>query len=105
MVWVSDDPDRTWAEIGPHLLYDATVYASWQPEGQRSAVHSDAKTVAALRAEGKYLILTPDECVERARAQGAFAATVLFPLCGGIPPKLAWPGLELFANEVMPKLP
>ena len=105
MVWVSEDPDRSWQEIGSHLLHDATVYASWQPEGQRSAVHSDAKTVEALRAEGKYLVLTPDQCIERARGMDPFAATVLFPLCGGIPPKLAWQSLELFAAEVMPRLP
>jgi alkanesulfonate monooxygenase SsuD/methylene tetrahydromethanopterin reductase-like flavin-dependent oxidoreductase (luciferase family) len=105
MVWVSQDPDRSWREIGPQLLHDATVYASWQPQGQLSAVHSDARTVEELRAEGKYLVLTPDECIERARRMGAFAATVLFPLCGGIPPKLAWQSLELFASEVMPKLP
>lgn len=104
MVWVSEDPDRTWAEIGPHLLHDAITYASWQPAGQRSAVHSDARSVEELRAEGKYLVLTPDECIERARVQGPLAATVLFPLCGGIPPDIAWPCLELFANEVMPKL-
>jgi len=104
MVWVSDDPERTWAEIGAHLLHDATVYASWQPESQRSAVHSDATTVEGLRAEGKHLVLTPEQCVERAGAQGPFAATVLFPLCGGIPPEVAWRGLELFANEVLPKL-
>ena len=104
MVWVSEDPDRSWAEIGRHLLHDATVYASWQPAGQRSAVHSNAKSVDQLRAEGKYRILTPDDCIERARARGPGAATVLFPLCGGIPPDLAWPSLELFTNDVMPKL-
>lgn len=103
-IWVSEDPERTWAEIGAHLLHDATVYASWQPKGHRSAVHSDAKTVDALRAEGKYRVLTPDQCIERARAQGPLASNVLFPLCGGIPPELAWPSLELFADRVMPKL-
>lgn len=104
MIWVSEDPDRTWAEIGDHLLHDASVYASWQPAGQRSAVHSDATTVQALRAEGKYRVLTPDECVERARAQGPLANFVLFPLCGGTPPGLAWQSLELFAGRVLPRL-
>ena len=105
MLWVDRDPDRLWSRIGPHLLHDARTYASWQPAGQRSAVHSDATTVEELRAEGKYRILTPEACVERAQAQGPLAACMLFPLCGGIPPEIAWEGLELFANEVMPKLP
>ena len=43
MIWVSRDPDRTWAEIGEHLLYEARVYSGWQPATQQSStVHSRA---------------------------------------------------------------
>lgn len=104
MVFVSEDPDRTWAEIGPHLLYEAMSYASWQPAGQRSAVHSEAETIEALRKEGKYLVLTPDECVARAEAQAPHGAFVLYPLCGGTPPELAWRSLELYASRVLPRI-
>lgn len=105
MIWVSRDPDATWERIGRHLLHEATTYASWQPAHQRSAVHSDATTVDELRAEGKYRILTPEECVERGREQGALAGFILFPLCGGTPPELGWESLELFASEVLPNIP
>ena len=104
MIFVSRDPERSWARIGAHLLHDAVTYAGWQPEGQRSAVHSDATSIEALRREGKYRVLTPDQCLERAAAQGALASFVLFPLCGGLPPELGWESVELFANEVLPKL-
>ncbi|MGI9431965.1 MAG: LLM class flavin-dependent oxidoreductase [Myxococcota bacterium] len=104
MIFVSDDPERSWQQIGPHLLYEAMSYSSWQPANQRSAVHSDAQTIDALRNEGKYLILTPDECVSRAEAQGPHCAFVLYPLCGGIPPDLAWQSLELYANRVLPNI-
>jgi alkanesulfonate monooxygenase SsuD/methylene tetrahydromethanopterin reductase-like flavin-dependent oxidoreductase (luciferase family) len=105
MIWVSRDPERSWAAIGEHLLYEARVYASWQPASQQSSsVHSHATTVAELRSEGLYRVLTPEACVERARAQGRHAAFVLYPLCGGTPPALAWESLELYANEVLPKL-
>jgi alkanesulfonate monooxygenase SsuD/methylene tetrahydromethanopterin reductase-like flavin-dependent oxidoreductase (luciferase family) len=104
MTWVSEDPDRTWAEIGPYLLHDATTYASWQPPGHRSAVHSDADTIDAMRAEGKYRVLTPDECVEAARAEGPGAVMLHFPLCGGTPPDLGWKSLELYAEKVLPRL-
>lgn len=104
MVWVSEDPERTWSEIGEHLLYDARTYASWQPANQRSAVHSDATTVDELRGEGKYRILTPEECVERGKAQGPLAAFVHFPLCGGTPPAIGWRSLELYAERVLPHL-
>jgi hypothetical protein len=103
-VFVAEDPDEAWAAIGPHLLHDATSYASWQQPGQVSAVHSDARSVEALRAEGKYRILTPEQCVERARAGGPLATTVLHPLCGGIPPERAWRSLELYASRVLPAL-
>ena len=104
MISVSEDPDRSWAELGEYFLYDAMTYASWQPERHRSAVHSDANSLDALRAEGKYRILTPDECVDYAKAQGEFASISLFPLCGGTPPDLAWPSLELYASKVLPRL-
>jgi alkanesulfonate monooxygenase SsuD/methylene tetrahydromethanopterin reductase-like flavin-dependent oxidoreductase (luciferase family) len=104
MTWISEDPDRTWAEIGPYLLHDATTYASWQPPGHRSAVHSDADTIEALRAEGKYRVLTPDECLEAARAEGPGAVMLHFPLCGGTPPDLGWKSLELYAEKVLPRL-
>jgi len=42
MVMVSEDPDKTWAQIGPHALFDAQTYAGWQTPGQRSAVHVNA---------------------------------------------------------------
>ncbi len=103
MTWISEDPDRSWAEIGPHLLHDATTYAGWQRPGARSAVHSDAQTVDELRAEGKYRIVTPEVAVAEAK-ESPFAVFLLFPLCGGTPPDLAWQGLELYANQVQPHL-
>ena len=34
---VAEDPDATWAKIGPHALFDAQTYASWQ-EGTHTNV-------------------------------------------------------------------
>jgi len=101
---VSRDPERSWALLGPHLLHDARAYANWQPAGQRSAVHSSATSIEALRAEGVYRVLTPEQCIARARERGPLADFVLFPLCGGTPPELGWESLELFANEVLPRI-
>jgi alkanesulfonate monooxygenase SsuD/methylene tetrahydromethanopterin reductase-like flavin-dependent oxidoreductase (luciferase family) len=105
MIWVSRDPDRSWSQIGEHLLYEARVYASWQPATQQSStVHSRATTALELRREGLYQVLTPEQCLERARAQGPYAAFVLYPLCGGTPPELAWESVRLYADEVLAKL-
>ena len=102
MVWVAEDPEREWSRIGRYLLHDARAYAQWQPAKQQtSAVHSRATTAEELRAEGLYRIVTPAQCVELARARGTL---MLFPLCGGTPPELAWPALELFDAQVRPHL-
>jgi alkanesulfonate monooxygenase SsuD/methylene tetrahydromethanopterin reductase-like flavin-dependent oxidoreductase (luciferase family) len=101
---VSEDPDRSWSEVGEHFLHDAMSYASWQPPNQRSAVHSDATTVDALRAEGRYAIRTPEECIEKAKAGGPFTTFVHYPLCGGLPPEHGWQSLRLFVDKVMPAL-
>lgn len=100
-VHVSDDPERDWAKIGPHALYDAETYASWQTPGQRSAVHVEGRTVDDVRRSGVYQVLTPDECVRLAEETGR---VILHPLMGGISPELAWQGLELFERAVLPRI-
>ena len=100
-VHVSEDPERDWARIGPHALYDAQTYAAWQTPGQRSAMHVDAKSIDDLRRSGVYQVVTPEECVALARETGRL---VLHPLMGGMPPALGWEGLELFGNKVRPRL-
>ncbi|MBW2270361.1 MAG: LLM class flavin-dependent oxidoreductase [Deltaproteobacteria bacterium] len=103
-IWCSNDPDRTWAQIGKYLLHDVLSYASWQRPGEESAVYSPARDIDELRAEGRYRILTPDECVARAKELGEKADFAHFPLCGGTPPDLAWESIELFTNEVIPRI-
>lgn len=99
--FVARDPDRAWSEIGPYLLHDARMYAAWMGDAG-AASKSVAKTVEDLRAEqGAYQIFTPQEATQYIRSHGIFLAQ---PLCGGLPPKLAWESLELLANEVLPAL-
>jgi alkanesulfonate monooxygenase SsuD/methylene tetrahydromethanopterin reductase-like flavin-dependent oxidoreductase (luciferase family) len=100
-VHVSEDPERDWARIAPHALYDAQTYAAWQTPDQRSQVHVEARDAAELRKSGVYRVVTPDECVALAEETGQ----VLFhPLMGGLPPALGWESLELFARKVLPRL-
>jgi alkanesulfonate monooxygenase SsuD/methylene tetrahydromethanopterin reductase-like flavin-dependent oxidoreductase (luciferase family) len=100
-VHVSEDPEREWARVGPYALYDAQTYASWQPPGQRSAMHVEARTVDDVRRSSAYRIVTPEECVALARETGRI---VLHPLMGGMPPALGWQGLRLFAEKVLPRI-
>ncbi len=94
-MFVADDPDRAWAEIGQYLLVDAVGYGRWFVGRELSASVSRATTVAELKAErGPYQILTPDEAAGYVTAGRPLA---LQPLAGGIPPDLAWPYLEAAA--------
>ncbi len=94
-VFVADDPDRAWAEIGEFLLADATSYAQWNANRRGMASLSFASTVGELRAErGEYQIITPAEAASLV-ARGVTLA--LQPLVGGIPPDMAWRYLEAAA--------
>ena len=104
MVHVAEDPDRAWQAIGHHLLHEAQTYAKWQTPDIASAVHSDAATVDELRADGKYVILTPAACVERCLAMGPFDALTLHPLCGGMPLEDAWSSIRLVGEVVIPEV-
>jgi hypothetical protein len=97
--FVSEDPERAWHEIGPYLLHDAQMYAAWM--GESGAItKSVAKNVEDLRREnGSYRILTPEQAIALIRKNGML---MLQPLAGGIPPKLAWPSLELLVAKVLP---
>jgi alkanesulfonate monooxygenase SsuD/methylene tetrahydromethanopterin reductase-like flavin-dependent oxidoreductase (luciferase family) len=100
--FVSEDPDRAWSQIGSYLHHDATMYASWLGEGNSSATKSTSQSVQDLRAEeGAYRVFTPDEAVDYIRGRGPLQ---LHPLCGGLPPALAWESLELVASKVLPAL-
>lgn len=101
-VHVSDDPQRDWERIGPHALWDAQTYHSWQtPDQGSSAVHVDAKTLNDVRASGVYEIVTPKGCLALAQQHGRL---IFHPLMGGLAPAIAWEGLRRFAAEVLPQL-
>jgi len=96
-VFISRDPDRAWATIGPHMLHDARAYADWIPVAS-TASSSRAASVDELRAEnGAYRIVTPAGARELI---AEFGVLVMQPLCGGLDPSIAWESLRLLATEV-----
>jgi hypothetical protein len=96
-VFVADDVDRAWHEIGPHLLHDAVTAASYRSGDEGVASISRARTVLELQGGTAYQVLTPDQAVEQVRGGGRLP---LLPLCGGLPPAVAWPYLERAAGAV-----
>ena len=91
-MFVADDPDKAWDELGEYLLVDAIGYGKWNAHRSGTASVSFATTVDELRSEqGQYQIITPDVAADYV-ARGVPLA--LQPLVGGIPPEIAWRYLE-----------
>jgi alkanesulfonate monooxygenase SsuD/methylene tetrahydromethanopterin reductase-like flavin-dependent oxidoreductase (luciferase family) len=96
-VFVADDVDHAWDELGPHLLHDAMTAASYRHGDATVASISRARSVEELREDTAYRILTVDEAAARAREGNMLP---LLPLCGGLSPNVAWPYLERAVTAV-----
>jgi alkanesulfonate monooxygenase SsuD/methylene tetrahydromethanopterin reductase-like flavin-dependent oxidoreductase (luciferase family) len=99
-VFVADDVDRAWDEIGPHMMHDVAAYGDWNVAKKHIASLSSARGVDALREErGSYRIYSVDEAVDIVKGGGLL---LLQPLCGGLPPDVAWKYLKIVTDEVIP---
>jgi alkanesulfonate monooxygenase SsuD/methylene tetrahydromethanopterin reductase-like flavin-dependent oxidoreductase (luciferase family) len=101
-VFVADDVDDDWDELGPYLMHDVLSYAAWNEGNTDSASLSSVSTAEALRAENRsHRILTVEEAIELVRAGAPLG---LHPLIGGLPPETAWRYLATVAERVMPAM-
>ncbi|KAA2252574.1 LLM class flavin-dependent oxidoreductase [Solihabitans fulvus] len=102
-VHVAADPDAVWPLIAPHALHETNAYGDSSPEAQiggyRAVTDADE-----LRAAGHYRVLTPEELVAELTGPAGRPFLVCHPMMGGIPPELAWDGLRLLADRVLPAL-
>ncbi len=100
LLHVSEDPERTWALHGEHLLHEARTYASWQSEDIRSAAALGGDDGGGAARGGVYRIVTPDEL-----AGLEAESLVLHPLCGGMPVEEGWRSLRLFCGALARERP
>ncbi|OHV31712.1 MULTISPECIES: LLM class flavin-dependent oxidoreductase [Pseudofrankia] len=99
-VFVAQDVDQAWDELGPYLMHDVRSYAAWNEGNTDTASLSFARTAEELRAERRsHQILAVDEAVELVRGGGMLR---LHPLVGGLPPEIGWRYLKTVAEEVLP---
>jgi alkanesulfonate monooxygenase SsuD/methylene tetrahydromethanopterin reductase-like flavin-dependent oxidoreductase (luciferase family) len=97
-MFVAEDVDQAWRDLGPYLLHDATTYREWLGDNVVASSRSEASSVDELRAEnGSYRIVGVDEAVARIRSGMPLA---MQPLCGGIPAELAWKSVRLAGTAV-----
>ena len=101
---VSEDPEKSWRELGPHILYQLNLYSEWlEKAGQQ--LFPRMPDVEAVKASGVASILTPTDAV---RAIENYLANVpleryfTWTIPPGVPVKRMNEHLELFANKVMP---
>jgi alkanesulfonate monooxygenase SsuD/methylene tetrahydromethanopterin reductase-like flavin-dependent oxidoreductase (luciferase family) len=104
MIYLHDDPDRAWSELGDHILWEAVTYGGWSTD-QRSLMHlPGVQTLAEVRASGRYRFVTPDQLVAEVRDADDYGPLVLHPLVGGMPVEEAWKSVQLLVDQVLPAL-
>jgi alkanesulfonate monooxygenase SsuD/methylene tetrahydromethanopterin reductase-like flavin-dependent oxidoreductase (luciferase family) len=104
MMYLHDDPDRAWAELGEHILWEAVTYGGWSTD-QRSLMHlPGVQTLDEVRASGRYRFLTPDQLIAEVRDADDYGPLVLHPLVGGMPIDEAWKSVQLLVDRVLPAL-
>jgi len=100
VVFVAEDVDRAWEDLGPYLMHDVLSYAEWNEGNTDTASLSFVSTAEELRAENRsHRILSVDEAIKLVRSGVPLA---LHPLIGGLPPEIAWRYLKTVADRVMP---
>jgi alkanesulfonate monooxygenase SsuD/methylene tetrahydromethanopterin reductase-like flavin-dependent oxidoreductase (luciferase family) len=104
MIYLHEDPDRAWAELGGHILWEAVTYGEWSTD-QRSLMHlPGVRTLDEVRASGRYRFLTPDQLIAEVREADDYGPLVMHPLVGGMPVEEAWKSVQLLTDKVLPAL-
>lgn len=102
--FVAENPEAAWSKLGPYFLHETNAYGGWRAMDNVQTGYESAANLPELRESGRYRVLAPAEYVEELRAAGDLAFAVLHPMCGGVPPDLAWKHLELFESQVLAAL-
>ena len=104
-IWmvVSDDPEKTMADVAPHYHYQLNTYAQWQAGKDWSP--NAVMDLETFKTSGKVKVLTPDEAIAHFRSKldaAPFEAFCMFAPSGYPLSKLA-ESAELFASKVLPE--
>lgn len=103
--YVSDDPDRDWPLLAPHIGFATTTYAEWAKErGVGATTYKAAPTLEELRNLPIFKVLKPDEAVAYIKSLGPDSQVTFHALLGGLDPELSWKSLRLFEKAVLPEL-
>lgn len=104
VVAFAEDAEAGWERLAPYFLHEMNAYGAWRDQDEVATGYQLVADLDVLAAGGQYRVVTPDQYVAELAGAGPFAFTMLHPLCGGIPPQLAWESLRLFEHTVLPRL-
>lgn len=102
-LFIDEQPDTAWRELGQCFLNEVQEYAGWSQPGLSRPMEMAVDSVSDLRASGLYEIITPQECIDRHRRDPDYQA-LLHPLCGGIPVQRGWDCVRLYSEKVLAAL-
>jgi alkanesulfonate monooxygenase SsuD/methylene tetrahydromethanopterin reductase-like flavin-dependent oxidoreductase (luciferase family) len=102
---VSDNPEKTRKELGPHLFHYAKSYAEFTGDAASSSPFEGLETMEQIWNSGIVKVVTPEEAAAKAIKVQQFGGNyMLAPLLGGLSPKIGWRSLELLVDKVFPLL-
>ncbi|MCC6226178.1 MAG: LLM class flavin-dependent oxidoreductase [Microthrixaceae bacterium] len=103
IVFVNDDLDEGWNDVGEAMALDARGYYEWSSvagTAERTASFSKASDVESLRAaNGAHRVVSATQAKQLV---AEYFVLGLHPLCGGLDPQLAWEYLRRAADAVGP---
>jgi alkanesulfonate monooxygenase SsuD/methylene tetrahydromethanopterin reductase-like flavin-dependent oxidoreductase (luciferase family) len=105
IVFLHEDPDRAWAELGEHILWEARVYSAWSEGHAPSFMHipDEVRSIDDVRSTGRYRFMTPEELLDDI-GRNPREPVVLHPLIGEMPIDEAWKSVQLLTDRVLPQL-
>ena len=97
---VTEDPERSWHDVAPHVIYTSNSNAEWAKErGVGATPYPPLRDVDDLKASPQFAVVTPQQCVDLIEGLVPDAEVALQPLMGGLDPDLGSASLELFATR------
>lgn len=105
-LWISNDPERDWEWIYPHVCHQLASYGVWTREafGEAAGPYAASVTEETVRQSQAYKVLTPEQALALYAGLGDHSVCFLNPLLAGIEPQKSWKMLRLFEDEVLPYL-
>lgn len=105
-IHLSEEPDKAWLQLMPHLKHVVSEYAKWAEAepNSNSPFRGLLADENALRNCGMLAVWTPEELIAKAPIiVGKYGSLSFMPLLGGLAPDIGWNSLELL-KKAMPRI-